>query len=188
MASINQQYSSLDDPAVDNQTGYTNIFLTERNNLFPRNSSGEYRKIEEKPVPPDYVYCTFRDIEATPVMRSFFSKANLDYLQEEIIKQIYQKSCGNFKISRQDDDQLLIIMRSMYLQYTRNLPFDIDGQVADLNKQVLLYAIPNVMTRVQGYIGYYKDQATPNKFLSNPNYVSPSPLSGVSFDFSSLII
>lgn len=188
MASINQNYSALDDPLVDNSTGYTNIFLTERNNLFPKNQGGEYRKVEEKPVNPDYVYCTFRDIEGTPVMRAFFSKHNIDHLQEQMIQQVYQKSCGNFKISRQSDDELLIIMRSIYLQYTRNLPFDIEGQVNELNKQVLLYAVPNILTRAQGYLGYMRDQNTPNKFISNPNFVPSSPLNGVSFDFSSLII
>jgi hypothetical protein len=186
MASINQHYSMLDDPLVDAATGLTNIVLTERNNLFPKNMGGEYRRVEEQQVSPDHVYCTFRDIEATPVMRRFFSKANVDYLQAEMIKQVYIKSCGNFKISRQSTDELLIIMRSMYLQYTRNLPFDIDGQVAELNKQVLLYAVPNIITRAQGFLGYMRDQETPNKFISNPNFVSDA---GTRFgDFSSLII
>jgi len=189
MASINQNYASLDDPQIDSSTGFTNIFLTERNNLFPSNMGGEYRRVEEQTVSPDKVYCTFRDIEATPVMRAFFSRYNLDYLQEEMIRQVYQKSCNNYKISRQSDDELLIIMRSIYLQYTRNLPTDIRGQVAELNKQVLLYAVPNIITRVQGYLGYQRDQMTPNKFLSNPNYVSSAGSKiGTAGDFSSLII
>lgn len=187
MASINQNYSLLDDPLVDSASGLTNIFLTERNDLFPRDTSGEYRRVEEKQVGPDHVYCTFRDLEGTPVMRAFFSKANIDHLQEEMIRQVYEKSCGNFKISRQSDDELLIIMRSIYLQYSKNLPFDIQGQVNELNKQVLLYAVPNILTRAQGYIGYMKEQSTPNKFLSNPNFVN-NPRSGISGDFSSLII
>jgi|SRR3989304_2529370 len=195
MASINQNYAALDDPSLSSgSSGYTNIFLTERNNLFPTNTStsrngGEYRRVEEHTVSPDKVYCTFRDIEATPVMRSFFSRHNLDYLQEEMIRQVYHKSCNNFKISRQSDDELLIIMRSMYLQYTLNLPTNVPEQVARLNKQVLLYAVPNIITRVQGYLGYQREQQTPNKFLSNPNHVSSAGTRiGTAGDFSSVII
>lgn len=187
MTSINQNYSMLDDPLVNSASGLTNIYETARNDLFPKNNGGEYRRVEEQQVPPDHVYCTFRDIEPTAVMLVLFSKANIDYLQQEMINQVYQKSCGNFRISRQSTDEILIILRSMYLQYSRNLPFDIEGQVAELNKQFLLYAVPNILTRAQGYLGYMRDQITPNKFIANPNYIS-SAGTRIAGDFSTLII
>jgi len=189
MAVVNQNYGFLDDPKLQSNTGYTNIFLTERNNLFPVNQSngGDYRRVEEKPVSPDKVFCSIKDLEPTEVMRVFFSKHNIDYLQSEIIKQVYERSCGNYKISRQSDDELLIVLRSTFLQYTKNLPFNIEGQVQELNYQALLWIIPRIMTNIQGYIQYAKEQETPNKFLSNPNYVGSKSTRGT-FDLSTASI
>ena len=51
-------------------------------------------------------------------------------------------------------------MRSIYLQYSKNLSTDIIEQVKLLNKLVLEYAIPQVYGEAQGYLQYKHDVST----------------------------
>lgn len=51
-------------------------------------------------------------------------------------------------------------MRSLYLQNAQHLLFDLEGQVAELNKRVLLDAVPRVMSKVEQYLGYTRDQGS----------------------------
>ena len=67
--------------------------------------------------------------------RTFFSNDNVERIQHQIINNVYTLS--QKKISRQSYQELQIIMKSMYLQYGRNLPYDIEEQVFTLNKYVV---------------------------------------------------
>ena len=49
----------------------------------------------------------------------FFSGENIDNIQEQIINIVYKKSGGKWKIGRQSDTQLKIIMKSIYLQHSK---------------------------------------------------------------------
>lgn len=99
-------------------------------------------------------------LEKNPISEMFFSKANLDHIQGLIIRLVYKNSDGKWSIGRQSDSELFVIMRSIYLQYGKNLPMDIKGQVAELNRQVLIDAVPRVMTQVEQHLGYMRDQGS----------------------------
>ena len=90
----------------------------------------------------------------------FFSAKNINKLQDLIVSHIYSKSNGKYAISHQDEDTLKTIMRSIYLQHSKNNAQDIKGQIAALNKLVLDYAIPQVYGSAQGYMKYCRDQST----------------------------
>jgi len=51
-------------------------------------------------------------------------------------------------------------MRSIFLQNSTNLREDIKGQVRELNKIVLDYAVKQVYGEAQGYVQYKKDVST----------------------------
>lgn len=51
-------------------------------------------------------------------------------------------------------------MRSIFLQHTSNQPTNIKGQVDELNKIVLDYAIPQVYSEAVGYYKYLEDAST----------------------------
>ena len=83
----------------------------------------------------------------------YFSQSNIDFLQDAIIEGIYKLTNG-VRITKQSEDELLIIMRAMYLQYSKNLDTHIDKQVYELNKKVLKYSIKNVHGNIKQYQGY----------------------------------
>ena len=97
---------------------------------------------------------------ATMLSNHFFSAKNINKLQELLVLQIYTKSNGKYKISYQDEDTLKTIMRSIYLQYSKNNPNDISSQIQALNALVLDYAVGQVYGEIQGYINYKIDAST----------------------------
>ena len=148
--------------ANGHNTGYTDCFNNDRSafNLFTEKYK-DYKMYQENPC----TNTTGNDIvkpilEKNPVSQTFFSKQNLDHLQYLLIKLVKEKSNGKFCIGRQSDNELFIIMRSLYLQYGKNLPYDIPGQIAELNKQVLLDAVPRVLVKAEQHLGYMRDQGS----------------------------
>lgn len=89
----------------------------------------------------------------------FFSKDNIDLLQKTIKMVLYKKT--GYVIGRQDDTELLAIMRAMFIQYSRNLvnctPDIIRGEVKCLNVQVVNYSVPKINTAVKQYYAYLQD-------------------------------
>ena len=98
----------------------------------------------------------------------FFSRVNIDHIQKEIINGILTKSGGQYKIGKQSEEALEIVMRAMYLQHSRNLPCKIEEQVNELNKYVFDFCIPNIMTNIKQYIGYRNDLVKPMAVMENP--------------------
>jgi hypothetical protein len=71
-------------------------------------------------------------------------------------------------VAPQDCDSLKIIMRSIFLQNSVNLEYNIQGQILDLNTLVLDYCIHHVYSEAQGYMKYLHDVSTLAVPLSTP--------------------
>lgn len=96
--------------------------------------------------------------EKNNVNQCFFSKDNLNHIQNNIRYEVYNNT--NFTIDRQSDRELSLIMRSMYLQYSSNNDSDIMNEINYLNKLVINYCVPKIITNLKQYIGYKKDLNT----------------------------
>jgi hypothetical protein len=94
------------------------------------------------------------------VSNLFFSCQNIDALQEGLRYRIYKESNGKYVIGRQSDQDLKVIMRSIYLQYGKNLKTNVVEQVKDLNKRVLDWAVPEVLSNVKQYDKYKMEVST----------------------------
>ena len=96
--------------------------------------------------------------EETPVSRAFFSPDNMILLQNAIRRDVYNKSGPKQWLREaQDIDELKIVMRSLYLQYAQNRPDGVAQQVTDLNRTVLDWIVPKVLSEVQYYFYYLND-------------------------------
>ena len=98
----------------------------------------------------------------------FFSKENIQILQNGIRKGVYELSNKQFIISEQSEDELKIIMRSIFLQYSKNLKNNIKEQISSLNNLVLNYAINQVYSESIGYIKFKYDVSTMYEPISRP--------------------
>ena len=102
----------------------------------------------------------------------FFSELNLDAIQLGIKNLVAKKTNGKHILGRQSDTELRIIMRSIYLQYGRNLNEDIILQVKDLNKKVLDYCVPKILINIEQYEQYIIDASNVHVPLERSQNVS----------------
>lgn len=96
----------------------------------------------------------------TPLSRAFFSKENIQIIQNGIRAGVYEKSNGLYQISPQSEDNLKIIMRSTYLMYSANMSTNITEQIESLNKIVLDYCVPRVFNEAKSHMRYLYDAST----------------------------
>lgn len=101
----------------------------------------------------------------------FYSQANIDYLQNQIIKQIYEKTDGKYTVTKQNEDELVIIMKSLFLQYARNNDNDLQYQIDELNKLVLDYSVNNVYVNLLQYLKYIEDITKEQVIMDRPQNV-----------------
>ena len=91
---------------------------------------------------------------------TFFSAQNIKIIQNAIRVGVYKRSNGNYIIGEQNYDELKIIMRSIFLQHSKNLAINIRDQIENLNKLVLDYSINQVYGEAEGYMKYKRDAST----------------------------
>lgn len=94
----------------------------------------------------------------TALSDAFFTRKNADVIQQEIRKEVYRMSGPKkYVIDNQDVDELKMIMRAMYLQYAKNNPFNIEGQINELNQLVVKWSAPRIMSEIEQYNYYLND-------------------------------
>lgn len=96
--------------------------------------------------------------EGNDLSKIFFSAKNVDTIQNSIRADVYRRSADKqWVIDPQSADELLMVMRGLFYQYAKNLPNDIPGQIAELNKLVLDWTVPKIMSEIQHYQFYLND-------------------------------
>ena len=108
------------------------------------------------------------NLESTVLSKAFFSAKNIMLLQNTIIEGVLKSSNGRFQIGYQDEDTLKIIMRSIFLQHSSNLPTNITQQIVSLNNLVTEYCIPQICGEADAYIKYKNDVSTLSVPLQRP--------------------
>jgi hypothetical protein len=92
---------------------------------------------------------------------TFFSNENIDLINKQLILRVFRETKGQFLICKQKQEDLIIIMRYVFIEHARNLPFDIQGQIKQLNCIVVGEILPTIISNVDQKIGYLRDIATP---------------------------
>ncbi len=102
----------------------------------------------------------------------FFGNKNMEALQMGMRNMVANTTDGKEIISNQNEIELKVIMRSIYLQYGKNLDEDVIEQVRDLNKKVLDYCVPKILSEIEQYKNYVRDASTLYTPISNSINVS----------------
>jgi hypothetical protein len=111
------------------------------------------------------------DVQDTPLSKIFFSKDNINLLQNTIIQKI-RNSNNNYLIDRQSDEEMIIIMRSIFLTNSKNNDTNIKLQIKELNNLVLEFCIPNIITNIKQHLQYLEDIDKPIIPIEPPKNVS----------------
>ena len=104
----------------------------------------------------------------TPLNMVFFSQANLAHVHSEIQNQVSMMSGGKYKIDKQGDDEVRIVMRSYYLMFARNDPHQVAQELDELNKRTIGYCSAKVFSEVDFHMFYLKDLEEFAPAIANP--------------------
>tara|TARA_B100001175_G_scaffold316188_1_gene329472 strand:- start:740 stop:1237 length:498 start_codon:yes stop_codon:yes gene_type:complete len=95
--------------------------------------------------------------ETTTLNQAFFSRKNMDLIQDNIRYDVYMKTDKKHIIGKQSEVELEVIMRSIYLQHSPNLPNQIKEQIKYLNGLVSNWCVEKIIPELYQYLGYLKE-------------------------------
>jgi len=122
------------------------------------------------------------NVEANPLNQTFFSPANVQIVQNKLRREVYDRSGGEFMIDNQSAEELLTVMRAMYLQYGKNQPTQIRQQIEELNQIVADWAVPRIVSECSMYKTYLHDIQNLPVPLAQPVLVTKAGTKSASFD------
>jgi hypothetical protein len=134
-------------------------------------SARQYSLYEEKPVflGSDIRQQLIGNVHCpTPLNTTFFSKSNIDYIQQAIQDQVFLMSGNKHRIDRQNDDDVKLIMRSYYMMFGRNNPNTVESDLADLNARVIGFSSARIFSELDFYLFYRQDIAEFAPPIANP--------------------
>jgi hypothetical protein len=99
-------------------------------------------------------------LTTNPVSELFFSEININALHDGIRYKIFNETNGKYIISKQNDQELKAVMRSIYFQHSVNQPDNCIGQVRILNTYVLNWCVSEVLSNLLQYQQYRIDSST----------------------------
>jgi len=132
-------YHNDDNKDIKNYNKYTdidNVNSNERNNWATENS------IQKSLLKSVYT--------PTPLGEVFFSLDNIKRLQNKIKKSVFIETKGKYKLQiDQNESDLLVVMRAVYIQDSYNSPYRIIHQVKELNEKVINRILPDMITNIK---------------------------------------
>ena len=148
-----------------NPNGRVNILTSGDGDIFQL-----FDKIPVNNKASAYTDALMGNWSATNLSRAFFSKENVTILQNGIRAKVYERT--KKVIAYQDQDNLKVVMRSIFLQHSANIPRKVTEQIVALNQKVYAYCVPSVVNELDGYIKYKRDISTIAVPIDRPIYSS----------------
>lgn len=84
----------------------------------------------------------------------FFSKNNIDIIQNKLINEVKNQSKGKYIIGYQKNEHLIQIMEDIFKTYYSN-------NINELNNKVVIFCLPYIFNQIISYIKWQKDSNTP---------------------------
>lgn len=94
----------------------------------------------------------------SPLVSAFFSPENVEYIQQRLRYDFYQRS--GYSIDRQKPEDLVAIMRSVFVTNSQNAPGSAAEEILSLDQKVLDLCLPMVARGVEQFFGYVRDASS----------------------------
>jgi hypothetical protein len=103
----------------------------------------------------------------------FFSPENIELIQKNLIRSIYNHSNGAYLISNQSEQDLIVAMRAIFLQNAiHSETITIKEQIKQLNDIVVNKLTPNILNNVKAQMGYLQLINNPLSPIDRPTNTS----------------
>ena len=141
-------------------------------NIMGPNISAKFSMMDKIPLNTNtnYQNVLTGNFERSKLSDAYFSKQNIQIIQNGIRRGVFDKSQSRILVDNQPEDQIVTVMRAMYLQHSKNLEVNIAQQIAELNNFVLNYCIMNVFNEAVAYLKYKEDASTMHRPMQHPIY------------------
>ena len=101
--------------------------------------------------------------------KMFFSDKNIKRVQRKIKAEVFKRTNGEFRLEiDQEQRDVLIAMRAVYLEHARFLPGQNVRQIKRLNQKVADEVVPGMITELKQYYGYLKEINKPLDPIARP--------------------
>ena len=87
----------------------------------------------------------------------FFSDNNLELINKELVLRVFDYTNSKVKIPFQSRNDMLLVMRFIYVTYAKNLEKDINKQVYKLNCRVVNEIFPKLISEIKSYMLYLEE-------------------------------
>lgn len=112
------------------------------------------------------------ECEQGDLPNTFFSTENMELINKQLILTVYKKTNGQYKIANQSNQSLEIVMRYVFIEHAKHLPYDIAGQIRELNCRVVGEILPGIITQITQRVEYLKTINEPRKLIELPKNVN----------------
>ena len=143
-----------------------------RVNILGDNTQYQFTLFENPGQPTTYNDAMTGNWKDSLLSKAYFSRENIQIIQNGIRAGVYKVSKGRYNVAPQDETNLKIVMRSIFLQNAKNDARPIPQQISELNNLVLAYCIKNVCGEATAYIKYKHDVSTLAVPEARPAFVS----------------
>jgi len=113
-------------------------------------------------TPDDYVFREIinKTISRNPLTELFFSRKNVEHVTK-LACQLIKLFCHQYEITPeyQNQNEMLTVFRSMYLQVPTDPYNELPDQLCKLNQAVLDWVVPRMICQIQQHLAYSRDQS-----------------------------
>lgn len=95
--------------------------------------------------------------------RVFFSDDNIELINKQLILDIFERSGKKYLLNNQRKDKYLVVMRFVWIEYSRKLDFNIKEQIKDLNDLVIKEISTNTLSNFEQKLGHLEDIYEPRQ-------------------------
>lgn len=120
---------------------------------------------------------SLRGIQQESILsKLFFHPKNVDLVQKQIIMEIFWRSNGEYLIEKQNEADLQVVMRSIFLTHAKHLPYNIKEQIRELDYLVADEVVPGIMSEIKAHFGYLESVFGKRQIMDHPKNVSNAGL------------
>jgi hypothetical protein len=158
----------------NNPVGFTNNWNTERSreNLFSHRYTDYTNITNQTDSSHTSAEILTSTTERNPVSDMFFSERNINHLKVLLAKMLREKNGYNITPESQSNNDLIVVMRGVYLSHSKNLPVGIPEQVIELNYITITDIYPRMVSNIKHYLSYIRESGSQPLPLEVPQYIS----------------
>lgn len=117
----------------------------------------------------------------------FFSESNIEIVQKQLVLSIYKKTNRKYLIPFQNYKSILTVMKFIFNDQAKHLPYNITEQIKELNLKVVQELTPMIIKNIDSKLKYLDDINSPppvNDLPLNVNSAGNKTLPSISYTFN----